>query len=136
MRRREFLINTKTALGIGIIAQAIESCSSQSVTPKPTANFTLDLTNPANSALSKVGGVLLTNGIYVVCTAQSTYIALSPICTHAGCTVSYSSSQNEFICPCHGGTYNISGKVISGPPPSPLAQYQVTVSGNTLTISG
>ena len=30
---------------------------------------------------------------------------------------------------------SLNGKVVSGPPPFALAQYQVTVSGTTLTIA-
>ena len=42
---------------------------------------------------------------------------LSPICPHLGCPVNWYPSQKEFICPCHGGTYNANGQYISGPPP-------------------
>lgn len=136
MKRRKFLTNSSRIFGIGIIAQTLEDCSTTSVTPKPSAKFTLDLISSANSALSTIGGILYTQGIYVVRTAQSSYIALSPYCTHQGCAVNYNSSTKQFDCPCHGGKFDINGNVVSGPPPSPLGQYQVTQNGTTLTISG
>ncbi|MBS1505131.1 MAG: Rieske 2Fe-2S domain-containing protein [Bacteroidetes bacterium] len=136
MKRRDFLTNSSTLLGVGLIAQALDSCSTTSVTPKPNANFTIDLTNSANGALNTVGGVLSTQGIYIVRTGQSTYIALAPYCTHEGCGVSYNSSVKQFICPCHNGKFDLNGNVVSGPPPSPLSQYKVTLSGTTLTVTG
>jgi Rieske Fe-S protein len=50
-------------------------------------------------------------------------IALSPSCTHLGCTVVWHREKKEFLCPCHGGRYDISGKNIEGPPPSPLRRF-------------
>lgn len=135
MTRRDFLNANSMALGVGIAVQALEGCSPGSAIPTPTAGFTIDLSSPANSALQTVGGFILNHGVYVICTAASAYVALSSICTHQGCTVNYISANKQFSCPCHGGLYNISGKVLGGPPPSPLRQYTVTLSGNTLTIS-
>lgn len=52
--------------------------------------------------------------------------AFSGICTHAGCSVDLSGG--EFICPCHGGSYNAqTGAVTGGPPPSPLPALNVQV---------
>lgn len=42
--------------------------------------------------------------------------ALSPICTHAGCTVKWNNAEKSWDCPCHGGRYAIDGKVLTGPP--------------------
>jgi len=136
MERRTFLARTGGVLSMALVAQLVESCSQSAINPKPSANFTVDLTASANSALKTVGGYILQQGIYIICTASSTYVALSSVCTHQGCTVNYSPSSKQFSCPCHGGLYSITGSVLGGPPPSPLAQYQVTLSGTTLTIRG
>ena len=42
--------------------------------------------------------------------------ALSPVCTHAGCIVAWNDAEKSWDCPCHGGRYDISGKVLTGPP--------------------
>ena len=135
MKRRDFLKNTTTVLSAAALAQLLSECSKEQVSAKPAANFSIDLSDPKYSALQTVGGVVLANDVYIVCTAQASYIALSRVCTHQGCTVSYNSSGKNFVCPCHGGVYNLNGRVTSGPPPSPLAQYQVTVSGTTLSVA-
>jgi cytochrome b6-f complex iron-sulfur subunit len=135
MNRKDFLNNAGAAIGAAIISRALAGCSSVSPVPAPTAGFTVDLSSAANSGLKSVGGFILKQGIYVICTAPLTYVALSSICTHQGCVVNYNSIGKQFSCPCHGGLYDISGKVLSGPPPSPLTQYKVVLSGNVLTVS-
>jgi len=65
---------------------------------------------------------------YLVHPSDSTFVAFSAVCTHAGCTVQYDPSSVRFVCPCHGGTYDArSGQVLSGPPPSALAPIAVHV---------
>lgn len=46
--------------------------------------------------------------------------ALDSTCTHLGCRTRFNAESGHFECPCHGGTYDVTGKVIGGPPPSPL----------------
>ena len=135
MVRRNFLQQIRNIVGLGAILPIVDACSSQEVNPKPPANFTLDLTNPLYSALSVVGGVVNVQGVFIVRKSTSAYIGLSQICTHAGCTIGFSQGPKEFVCPCHGGVYDLSGNVVSGPPPSPLARYQVVANGNILTIT-
>jgi Rieske Fe-S protein len=53
--------------------------------------------------------------------------ALDSTCTHLGCRVSWSSESQELRCPCHGGTYDRTGAVTSGPPPEPLARFATRV---------
>ncbi len=42
--------------------------------------------------------------------------ALHPTCTHAGCTVIFNAAEKSWDCPCHGGRFDLDGKVITGPP--------------------
>jgi len=51
--------------------------------------------------------------------------ALSARCTHEGCTVKYLPQESYISCACHNGRFDIDGRVISGPPPRPLQQYDV-----------
>lgn len=67
--------------------------------------------------------------------SASKVVAFSAVCTHAGCTVSFDSSNNQFVCPCHGGTYDAStGAVTGGPPPSPLAQIPARIANNEIWV--
>jgi Rieske Fe-S protein len=47
-------------------------------------------------------------------------VLLSAVCSHAGCIVRWRAGEDAFVCPCHRGTYDIAGDVVSGPPPAPL----------------
>jgi Rieske Fe-S protein len=53
--------------------------------------------------------------------------ALDSTCTHLGCRVSWNAETQELRCPCHGGTYDKTGAVKSGPPPEPLATFPTRV---------
>jgi Rieske Fe-S protein len=55
--------------------------------------------------------------------------ALSAICTHTDCTVEYLPAKGIIFCACHNGVYNLDGRNVSGPPPRPLEQHQVTLRG-------
>lgn len=59
------------------------------------------------------------------------YRALSATCTHLGCGVAWNEAQSQFQCPCHKGVFDRSGKVVSGPPPRPLDQFDVRLNDKT-----
>ncbi len=41
--------------------------------------------------------------------------AVSPICGHMGCVVSWNSAERTWDCPCHGSLYNFDGHAVQGP---------------------
>jgi Rieske Fe-S protein len=51
----------------------------------------------------------------------------SPVCTHLGCYVTWDNNRKEFLCPCHGGKYNMRGEVTGGPPPEPLRRLPLEI---------
>ena len=61
--------------------------------------------------------------------------AYSLQCTHAQCTVQYAESEQRFVCPCHGGIFNVDGSVHTGPPQRALHQLFVSVHDGVLYIS-
>ena|SRR5215472_2113687 len=50
-------------------------------------------------------------------------LAFSAVCTHEGCTVTYRPGDSAIWCPCHDGRFDLTGRVLSGPPPKPLPKY-------------
>jgi Rieske Fe-S protein len=73
--------------------------------------------------------------ILVIRKQNGDFRALAATCTHLDCNVQYKSDTEQIWCACHNGFYNVEGKNISGPPPRPLAQYQVNISENKIIVS-
>jgi Rieske Fe-S protein len=50
---------------------------------------------------------------------------LSNSCAHLGCPVRWTiiEGHGEFLCPCHGGIYDINGGWVGGPPPRGMYRY-------------
>jgi len=96
--------------------------------------ITLDLNDARYSALAAAGGSVIVQGIIVANTSAG-YVALNSECTHQGCTIGYSSSANNFPCPCHGSVFSPTGSVVNGPATVALKSYSVAKVGNTLTIT-
>jgi Rieske Fe-S protein len=63
--------------------------------------------------------------------------AYSAVCTHQGCVVDYNSLSKTLNCPCHGGQFDPfnGGKVLQGPPPTPLATYKVAIKGDAIVTA-
>ncbi len=53
---------------------------------------------------------------------------LSNSCAHLGCPVRWVEIEGhgEFLCPCHGGIYDINGGYVGGPPPRGMFRYTKT----------
>ncbi|MFA5910671.1 MAG: Rieske (2Fe-2S) protein [Vicinamibacterales bacterium] len=60
--------------------------------------------------------------------------ALSSVCTHLGCRVSWHASERVLKCPCHGGVFDASGAVVGGPPPAPLAAHAARLDGDMVMV--
>jgi Rieske Fe-S protein len=48
---------------------------------------------------------------------------LSNSCAHLGCPVRWFPDEQLFLCPCHGGLYDINGGWVGGPPPRGMYRY-------------
>ena len=103
--------------------------------PAPEGRVRLDLDQMPD--LDRPGGSvkILPEGhgdpIYVL-EREGAFTAISPICTHRGCTVDIEGTR--LVCPCHGSTYQRSGEVVKGPAERPLQPLPLTLSGRVLVI--
>lgn len=61
--------------------------------------------------------------------------AFSRRCTDLGCLVSWNRERQQFVCPCHQGTFDKTGKNISGPPPRPLDRLDLVKRGEQLYVT-
>ncbi|MFZ6027254.1 MAG: ubiquinol-cytochrome c reductase iron-sulfur subunit [Chloroflexota bacterium] len=79
---------------------------------------------------TKVNGwerTVSTYGVYILITEDNQLLALSNICTHLGCRVSWKEEEQYYACPCHAGFFDVEGNIIDGPQPRPLDSYPIKV---------
>lgn len=139
MERREFL-GSITSPVLAACAVCMAACSksggSSANTGAVAANFTINL----STSLLAVGSSVVQNGVIVVRLAASnvpsSFTAVQVACTHEGTSINFNAQQNQFVCPNHGSTFTTSGAVTLGPAATSLKQYNVAISGNTMTITG
>jgi Rieske Fe-S protein len=62
------------------------------------------------------------------------YIAISTRCAHLGCPVRWVDAAGRFICPCHGGVYDLLGRRVGGPPVRPLDRFYTRVVGSDVQV--
>lgn len=133
--RREFLKKGLSLLGLTTLAAFVYSLYRFfSPPPEVTGSKQLILSKreiPAGEAKEIVFND--TPGI-IINRPEQGYIALSRVCTHLGCLVDYQKDRKRMLCPCHGGTYDLSGRVTSGPPPRPLQVFPLNVEGDSIII--
>jgi cytochrome b6-f complex iron-sulfur subunit len=148
--RRTFCRQAATlAIFGGAVGTILEGCSSptspspSNVPSLPTVNGTrvsggITLTIDASSPLTAVGSAALVQssaGDFLVSrTAQDAFVALSATCTHQTCTITGFGNQ-QYVCPCHGSTFDINGRVLGGPAPAALSQYPTQFTSGVLTIT-
>lgn len=70
--------------------------------------------------------------VYVVKKEDGQFVLFDIHCTHVGCPVHWNDKAQRFFSPCHGGVFDIEGRVLAGPPPRPLDRYTVKIEDGIL----
>jgi cytochrome b6-f complex iron-sulfur subunit len=137
MDRKEFLSMFGISAAAITLAACAQGCNKAPTTKTaPTVDLTLDLTASSNSALTKNGGYMYIQGVIVARTNTGLYIAVSQACTHQGVSLTYSGTNDEFICPAHGSYFGPTGLVAQGPANVNLKSYNTAVTGQKLRVWG
>jgi Rieske Fe-S protein len=71
----------------------------------------------------------------LVRTPEGELRAFSARCPHLDCTVQYRDDLSRIWCACHNGHFDLQGRVVAGPPPGPLGEFDVNVRGGEITVS-
>jgi Rieske Fe-S protein len=58
------------------------------------------------------------------------FLSFSARCTHLSCMVVWNRDHHMFLCPCHGGKFDIEGRNVEGPPPRPLDALSLRLDDN------
>ena len=72
------------------------------------------------------------HAVYVLKRAETDFAVYDIRCTHVGCPVNWNPQAKRFFSPCHGGVFDIEGRVQAGPPPRPLDRYEVKIENDIL----
>ncbi len=143
--RREFikqsLYGLLALLGSGFLVAGIRIFSPAGVRKKETVYFPLvpeeeiPRSGVKKSELAySVSGRERKARVFIIA-SQTGLTVLSATCSHLGCLVNYNREKGEFVCPCHGGRYDLNGKNIAGPPPAPLSRIPTRIE-NGMVMAG
>lgn len=64
---------------------------------------------------------------------EGTFLGLSAICPHQGCTIAPDGAA--LVCPCHGSTFSLEGAVGQGPATEDMTTFELTVDGDDLVAA-
>lgn len=127
--RRRFLMVAAGAAA----ASTLPGCASLVARPVTPVEGKIRLPFRDHPELARPGGYLKVRVpgdapalLYVFALGDGEFAALSPICTHLGCTVNIDGAA--LLCPCHGSIYDRSGLVLRGPAPKPLTRFAASLS--------
>jgi Rieske Fe-S protein len=146
--RRSFCAHAVTLAVFSGAGMLFEGCGGSPTAPSnapllPTVNGTrtasgITVAIDSSSPLASVGSAALVQtsvGDFLVAhTGQDTYSAMTATCTHQTCTITGFQNQ-DFVCPCHGSTFDVNGRVLLGPARASLRQYTTQFADGVLTIA-
>lgn len=128
--RRDFVANAvlgiAAVLGLGMLGERFLAF----LYPVVPAAREVEFDVAAREAIPKGGGTIASTpfGHVALLDKDGQIRAFSAVCTHLGCIIKYDPGPGRtWFCPCHKGTYDADGKVVSGPPPRPLPSFPTTV---------
>ena len=144
MNRREFVKKSLYGLlalfGLGFLITGIEVFFPRKAPEKKLAYFPLISEDAIPRAGVKKGELVYTSmgrerkaRVFIVSSGNGLTV-LSATCSHLGCLVNYSREKHEFICPCHGGRYDLNGRNIAGPPPAPLNRLPARIENGMVLV--
>ena len=133
-------VSRRTALTLGGAAGSafvLAACAPSGATPStaPSADAPAEPTEAGSLADLPVGSTALAEvgetPVLLSRLSESEVKAFSAICTHQQCVVG-----ENFNCACHGSVFDTStGEPTQGPAVQPLAEYTVTLDGDTILVS-
>jgi cytochrome b6-f complex iron-sulfur subunit len=124
INRRQFIVLSAATLAAGCPANQPIHLQSALIDAGPASDFAA---NGVYTQFRQQGFFVIRN--------DSGLTALSSICTHRGCKV-VAQPDHSFDCPCHGSSYDPTGKVTEGPAIHNLPVLPTSIDANGHLIIG
>lgn len=90
-------------------------------------------------SLGKVGGSatvkLAGQEILLIRLSASEIRGVSPRCTHQNCDVKYNLKTSKLDCPCHGSSFEPTGKVLKGPATKNLKSFPAVLDKDRIIVT-
>jgi cytochrome b6-f complex iron-sulfur subunit len=121
MTRRQ-LMRTAMVGTIGLFIGTVAAGSGAMLWPIKLTGFGAKIEVPKKVDEIRVGDppLMVREGKFYLTRVPEGFMALYWKCPHLGCTVPWNAGAGNFLCPCHGSTYNLTGQNIAGPAPRPM----------------
>ena len=123
-------------VGIGALVTQVSSCAPLPVYKTITANGTMSVPVASfteNNAIVIVRNPDLQYDIALIKKTATDYTALQLQCTHQA--NSLTATKTAFICPSHGSTFDLEGKVMKEPALLPLKKYKTKLINASIIIN-
>jgi len=137
--RNEFLkslgFKGASLLAIYCGASTLTSCINEAGDPSGGTglDFTLDLTEAANSALNTVGNYLIVNRVVIARVTADAFAAVTQVCSHENKSkIIYQGSG--FYCTEHGAKYTIEGEGLNSEGRKGIKAYNTDFLGTSLRV--
>ncbi len=128
-------------LGVPLIGAAIlpalKKTKAQEVSAGPITDFQIEQPKDVTLNVTTKDGWIQSQqprGAWVVEHSQQDFTVFNGRCTHLGCSYNWFPDRKEFICPCHGSHFTITGKVVAGPAPRPLDTLESKIQQGDLIV--
>jgi arsenite oxidase small subunit len=70
-------------------------------------------------------------------TPEGKFVAYSQVCTHLSCAVVYDKADNQIVCPCHRGVFDVNeGTPVAGPPTRGLPRVRIELRDDQFYATG
>ena len=70
-------------------------------------------------------------------TPEGKFVAYSQVCTHLSCAVVYDRAENQIVCPCHRGVFDVNqGTPVAGPPTRALPRVKLELRDDQFYATG
>lgn len=134
MNRLHFL----KALGLSgsALMAVLTACQRDEVTPAGQVgpvDFELDLTDPANGPLARVGGYVVQQGVVVARAKLNQFVAVTQTCSHEGLK-QITFRYGQFFCTAHGARFDENGRGLNQEGKRGLTVYKTDLTGNRLRV--